>query len=72
VQERKAEVLLPVYELQSRLTRYAWFAFGVAGAIVGLMWYFVLKSVSERGLRLWSQNGHTNGDALIQARSASE
>ena len=62
VQERKADVLRPVYELQSRLNRYAWFAFGVAGAIVGSMWYFVLKSVSERGLRLWSRNGHSNGD----------
>lgn len=57
VQERKSDVLQPVYEMQTRLIRYAWFAFGVAGAIVGTMWYFVLKSVSERGLRFWSRNG---------------
>ena len=57
VQERKSDVLQPVYAMQSRLVQYAWFAFGVAGAIVGTMWYFVLKSVSERGLRFWSRNG---------------
>lgn len=64
VQERKADVLQPVYEMQSRLIRYAWFAFGVAGAIVGSMWYFVLKSVTERDLRFWSRNGDAASPSL--------
>lgn len=61
VQERKSDVLIPVYQLRSRLVRYAWFAFAVAGAVVASMWYFVLKSVSGRGLRQWSRNASPDG-----------
>ncbi len=51
VQERVASVLRPVNQLQSRLVRYAWLAFGVCGLVVGSMWYFVLKRVNEGRLR---------------------
>ncbi|MHC4879896.1 MAG: serine/threonine protein kinase [Planctomycetota bacterium] len=52
VQERVASVLRPVYRLQARLVRYAWFAFGVSGVVVASMWYFVLKRVNEGRLRI--------------------
>jgi serine/threonine protein kinase len=60
VQERKTQVLRPVFELQSDLRRYAWFTFGFSGIVVAILWYFVLKSVSERGMRHWlrSNSGH--------------
>lgn len=51
VQERVASVLRPVNQLQARLVRYAWFAFGICGLVVGSMWYFVLKRVNEGRLR---------------------
>ena len=51
VQERKADVLQPVYQMRSRLVRYAWLAFGVSGLVVATLWYFALKSVISVGLR---------------------
>jgi eukaryotic-like serine/threonine-protein kinase len=53
VQEPKTQVLLPVFELEADLRRYAWFAFGFSGIVVAMLWYFVLKSISERGMRHW-------------------
>lgn len=61
VQERRADVLRPVVELQETLRTYAWIAFGIAGSVVALSWYFVLKSVNERGIRQWSRAGRRNG-----------
>lgn len=52
VQERVSSVLRPVYQLQARLVRYAWLAFGVSGVVVASMWYFVLKRANEGRLRL--------------------
>ncbi|MCA9222168.1 MAG: hypothetical protein KDA71_17685, partial [Planctomycetales bacterium] len=51
VQERVASVLRPVNQLQARLVRYAWLAFGVCGLVVASMWYVVLKRVNEGRLR---------------------
>lgn len=67
VQERKATVLRPVYEMKSTIIRYAWFALAVSGAVVAVLWYFVLKSINERGIRRWSRSvphppNATNGD----------
>ena len=55
VQERKSTVLRPVYEMKSTIIRYAWFALAVAGAVVAVLWYFVLKSINEQGIRRWSR-----------------
>jgi eukaryotic-like serine/threonine-protein kinase len=68
VQERKSTVLRPVYEMKSTIIRYAWFALAVSGAVVALLWYFVLKSINERGIRRWSRSvlrspNATNGDS---------
>lgn len=68
VQERKSTVLRPVYEMKSTIIRYAWFALAVAGAVVAVLWYFVLKSINERGIRRWSRSAlrspsTTNGDS---------
>ena len=57
VQERKADVLQPVYEMRSRLVRYAWLAFGVSGLVVATLWYFALKSVISVGLRRRAKTG---------------
>ena len=62
MQEPKLQVLRPVRELQSELHRYAWFAFGFCGIVVATLWYFVLKSISERGMRHGSKtNGGPDG-----------
>lgn len=55
VQERRSDVLRPVFELQTTLRTYAWIAFGVAGSVVAVSWYIVLKSINERGIRHWSR-----------------
>jgi eukaryotic-like serine/threonine-protein kinase len=59
VQEPKMQVLRPVRELQSELNRYAWFAFGFSGIVVAMLWYFVLKSINERGMRSWLRSNAT-------------
>jgi len=56
VQERRSDVLRPVVELQATMRMYAWIAFGIAGTVVAISWYLVLKSVNERGIRHWSRN----------------
>lgn len=56
VQERKATALRPVYEMKSTIIRYAWFALAVSGAVVAVLWYFVLKSINERGIRRWTHS----------------
>ncbi|MDA0285029.1 MAG: serine/threonine protein kinase, partial [Planctomycetota bacterium] len=56
VQERRSDVLRPVVELQSTMRMYAWIAFGIAGTVVAMSWYLVLKSVNERGIRHWSRS----------------
>jgi serine/threonine protein kinase len=68
VQERKSTVLRPVYEMKSTIIRYAWFALAVSGVVVAVLWYFVLKSINERGIRRWSRSvlrspNATNGDS---------
>jgi serine/threonine protein kinase len=63
VQERVASVLRPVNQLQARLVRYAWLAFGVCGLVVGSMWYFVLKRVNEDRLRLRKRRGQPSRTA---------
>lgn len=56
VQERRSDVLAPVVELQATLRTYAWIAFGIAGTVVAMSWYLVLKSINERGIRHWSRS----------------
>lgn len=56
VQERRSDVLRPVVELQATMRTYAWIAFGIAGTVVAMSWYLVLKSVNERGIRHWSRS----------------
>ena len=63
VQEKKANVLTPVYEMEQTIIRYAWFALGVSGVVVAVIWYFVLKSVNERGIRHWSRPAASSSDS---------
>ena len=56
VQERKDTALRPVYEMKSTIIRYAWFALAVSGTVVAVLWYFVLKSINERGIRRWTHS----------------
>lgn len=60
VQERRSDVLKPVVELQSKMKTYAWIAFGIAGTVVAMSWYLVLKSINERGIRHWSRGVRQN------------
>lgn len=60
VQERRSDVLKPVFELQATLRMYAWIAFGIAGTVVAASWYIVLKSINERGIRHWSRSVRRN------------
>lgn len=55
VQERTASVLAPVYAMQGELIRYAWLGLSVGGIVVAALWYFVLRSINERGIRHWSR-----------------
>ncbi|MFT5094998.1 MAG: hypothetical protein ACI93T_003842, partial [Porticoccaceae bacterium] len=63
VQERRSDVLRPVFELQNTLRTYAWIAFGIAGSVVAVSWYIVLKSINERGIRHWSRAARRNPKA---------
>jgi serine/threonine protein kinase len=60
VQERRSDVLVPVFKLQATLKTYAWIAFGIAGTVVAMSWYLVLKSINERGIRHWSRSARRN------------
>lgn len=55
VEERTASVLAPVSEMQRELVRYLWFGLSVGGVVVAALWYFVLRSINERGMRHWSR-----------------
>ncbi len=69
VQERKASVLQPVFEMQQMLVRYAWLGLSVGGLLVAGLWYFVLKSINERGMRQWTRAGRASADRTSSEHS---
>ncbi|MFP6765825.1 MAG: protein kinase [Planctomycetaceae bacterium] len=69
VQERKSMVLRPVYEMKSTVIRYAWFALAVSGVVVAVLWYSVLKSINEQGIRRWSRTAARGPEQTTQDSS---
>jgi hypothetical protein len=59
VQERKASALAPVGDLRSETIRYGVIALVVSCALIGLLWYFVLRAINDRVLRIgpWRADG---------------
>jgi hypothetical protein len=60
VQERKAAALRPVAELRADMIEHGVVALVVSGALIGLLWYFVLRAINDRVLRM----GPWRGDGL--------
>ena len=55
VQEPKTEALQPVDELERELNQYFWLALVTCCALIGGLWFFVLRAFNDRGLRTWSR-----------------
>ncbi len=70
VQERKATVLQPVYEMQQQLVFYAWLGLSVGGLVVAGLWYFVLRAINERGIRQWTRSPRPASDRLTSHTDA--
>ena len=61
VQERRRQVLEPVDQMQWGMIRYGLSALVVSCGLIGLLWLFVNRALSERGLRIGigrSQSAH--------------
>lgn len=56
VQEQRAAAWEPVEEMQQRLERYGAWALAACCALIGVLWYFVYRTLSERGLRDWPKS----------------
>lgn len=70
VQERKATVLQPVYEMKQQLVFYAWFGLSIGGLVVAGLWYFVLRAINERGIRQWTRSTRPATDRLTSKTDA--
>ncbi len=57
VQERRARTWHPVEEMRTGLMNYGIWAVLVAFALIGLMWFFVLRALNDRFFRNWSTRG---------------
>jgi hypothetical protein len=59
VQERKGSALAPVGELRAETIRFGVIALVVSCALIGLLWYFVLRALDDRVHRVgpWRSNG---------------
>lgn len=52
VQERRSAALKPVEQMQAGLIRYGVWAMVVSVTLIGLLWFFVLRALSDRTPRL--------------------
>ncbi|MFN0195713.1 MAG: serine/threonine protein kinase [Planctomycetaceae bacterium] len=56
VQERRKSALQPIQQMRSNTIRFGIGAIVVGGALVGILWYFVLRALREREERIWSRH----------------
>lgn len=56
VQERHEAALRPVEEMKADLIQYAVGAIVVSGALIGALWFFVLRALNDRNFRNWMRN----------------
>jgi serine/threonine protein kinase len=48
VQERQSTAQRPVVEMEHRLSRYLYFGFSICCALIGALWYFIFRVLSDR------------------------
>lgn len=55
VQERRDAALTPIADMQREMLRYAVGGLIAGCALVGALWYFVFRALSDRTSRIWSR-----------------
>ena len=73
VQEREDQVMAPVQRMRADLERYGQGALVAGFALVGLLWYFVVRALNDRAVRvslLKGRSGRSTGTASSGSVSA--
>lgn len=60
VQERRDAALTPIADMQHEMLRYALGGLIASCALVGALWYFVFRALSDRTSRAWSRRGDSS------------
>ena len=60
VQERRESALLPIARMQEEMLRYALGALVAGCTLVGLLWYFVFRGLTDRSVRGWAKRSVSN------------